>query len=242
ARAAAASPRPRPGGPPRRPPSEQAPAPAANDREPAARGDALDDGTGLPRPPAGGERLPGICDVDRVIGDLRPLLSRRLGGADVETAINREGVRRNDLPAEPERDLVRGGALAGPGSAEDDEKRRSLVRHRTSLQERRVAEGSSSIRTSESRSVRKSGTRAAASADSVSGAGCPKRFSRPQERRAARGHTESRNRAVVEPRLPWWPTFRTSPRRTRSSPSSASSVAAPASPVRSARRPSFSTS
>jgi hypothetical protein len=93
---------------------------------------------------------------------------------------------------------------------------------------------------SEERSVRKTGTRAAASVCRVTEAGWPKRFSLPQEIRAARGQTASRNAVVVELRLPWWPTLRRSARGTRRSRSSASSVAALASPVKSALLPSLS--
>src|SRR5262249_53001309 len=135
-------------------------------------------------------------------------------------------------------------ALARPGRTEDQQERRASVdyaAHGTSpRQERRVASGASTTRTSERRSVRNTGTRACASVSSGLAAGCRKRLSRPQERTAARGRTARTNSDAVDVRLPWWATLRRSAGSTRPAWSNSFSVAIPASPVNSARRRSRS--
>ena len=121
---------------------------------------------------------------------------------------------------------MRDGALAGAGRAEDHEKRRpEPVTARLSAGAGSRAETARSGRRRADRYGRGARARPRGSKRSP-GAGCPNRFSRPQERSAARGRRPPENAGVVEPRLPWCPTFRTSALPTRLSRRSASSVGA----------------
>src|SRR5450759_5255470 len=147
-------------------------------------------------PPACGEPLPRIGDVEEMVNDRAALLLPRLGGPDVEAAIDGEGIPGHDLRPRPERDLNRRGALAGSGHAEDD-RHPSLDVHRSPRANTKRCPGAKRIPTSEYRSVRKTGTPARSRRAIVSGAGCPKRLWRPHESSAARGLAAASSSSVV---------------------------------------------
>jgi hypothetical protein len=108
-----------------------------------------------PRPPPRGVGLP--RGRRRRSGDTAPpyALGRGFRRPDVEAAVDREGVRRNDFVATPR--AVRHGALPAPSGRA----RRAAAggTGRARARGRRVTPGRRSIRTSESRSVRRTGTR-----------------------------------------------------------------------------------
>ncbi len=97
------------------------PGAAGHDREPSPRGD-----------PAGGiERVPdevggrvldlGPDDVDEVMRDAPPGFGPRLVGADVETAVDLDGVAADDLSAEAQGQIDGDAALADGRRSEDDD-------------------------------------------------------------------------------------------------------------------------
>ena len=106
------------------------PEPRATGQDPdAATGpERLQRGQGVGPEVGDGVRLVCIDEVEAVVDDPQPLLGRRLGGADVEVAVDLPRVGRHDLGGDPageqafrERDREPG--LAGGGRAADDDER-----------------------------------------------------------------------------------------------------------------------
>ena len=127
-----------------------------------------------------------------------PPLPGRLRGADVEPAIDGERIGRHDLSGTAPGDVLgdlRFPAAVGPRRRRSGGRFSGLGRAHSSPSRRVASPPTSSTRTSESRSVRKTRTPWNSSVRSVSDAGWPKRFSRPHDRIATRGRTASRKRA-----------------------------------------------
>jgi hypothetical protein len=75
---------------------------------------------------AGVVRLVGAHHVEQVVRDARALLERRLGGPDVEVAVDLHRVGVHDLAAEAQGELDRERRLAGGGRARHDDDGRRL--------------------------------------------------------------------------------------------------------------------
>ena len=88
----------------------------------SAGGDAADGFAGEAAVVAGGEGLVGRGDVEQVVRDAGALVGRGLGGADLQAAVDGDGIAGDDLAGELLGKVEgEGGFAAGRGAGEDDE-------------------------------------------------------------------------------------------------------------------------
>jgi hypothetical protein len=91
----------------------------------AALGDSTDLARGVPRIPSRGILLRRIDDVDQMMRNSLLLFDGNFVGTDVEAAIHRGRIARDDLAAEAARERYRKGALSRGRRADDRNERRA---------------------------------------------------------------------------------------------------------------------